>query len=631
MASTPKRASPTQSQPPIAVSAPDPSALDAVVNETRNRINRPSFLRSIFIIRLINAWWITTFFQPDEYFQALEPAWNLAFGPQSGAWLTWEWKYQLRSSLHPALFSGAYLVADALSSLLPTGSILRASIIIAAPLTVQTVIAALSDWFTWQLAVSIYGPNSNVSFFALFLTLFNPWQWYCSTRTFSNSLEMTLNVMALYFWPWELLGAAETTKENPKPRPVLLSLWSLRASLCLAALAVVLRPTNVFIWVTVVFVAFTRISLQGPSPLTFSTVLVLVREAILCGSLILALSMASDRLYFGFWTFPPYNWLNFNLSKSLAVFYGRNPWHYYLLQGLPLICTTNLPFAVMALYRPSGSSDIQANVRKTLAYTVLTTIFALSLVSHKEVRFIYTLLPALNVLAAPVAASFFSSQPTPTTRNPRPRPTFRNTPYLLAALGVNLLLAGYLTFLHQPAPLSVLSYLRHQYERIHPASVNLAHTSHFSTASPDDDDLFALFLMPCHTTPWRSHLVYPGLRAYALTCEPPLHTQPNTPERDNYRDEADRFYDNPVAFLSHELFAPAEPIPIPRYIVGFEGIEPWLDDFLNTAEGQAVGIKSLRRVWGGFNGLFNDDWRRSGKMVVWETGVYDDAVTNKED
>ncbi|KAL6414714.1 hypothetical protein AUP68_01246 [Ilyonectria robusta] len=166
MASTPKRASPTQSQPPIAVSAPDPSALDAVVNETRNRINRPSFLRSIFIIRLINAWWITTFFQPDEYFQALEPAWNLAFGPQSGAWLTWEWKYQLRSSLHPALFSGAYLVADALSSLLPTGSILRASIIIAAPLTVQTVIAALSDWFTWQLAVSIYGPNSNVSFFA---------------------------------------------------------------------------------------------------------------------------------------------------------------------------------------------------------------------------------------------------------------------------------------------------------------------------------------------------------------------------------------------------------------------------------------------------------------------------------
>lgn len=44
----------------------------------------------LFILRLINAACTDrTFFQPDEYFQALEPAWNLAFGPDSGAWLTW--------------------------------------------------------------------------------------------------------------------------------------------------------------------------------------------------------------------------------------------------------------------------------------------------------------------------------------------------------------------------------------------------------------------------------------------------------------------------------------------------------------------------------------------------------------
>ena len=48
-----------------------------------------SFLRSIIIIRFINAFWVTTFFQPDEFFQSLEPAWDLAFGPNSGAWLTW--------------------------------------------------------------------------------------------------------------------------------------------------------------------------------------------------------------------------------------------------------------------------------------------------------------------------------------------------------------------------------------------------------------------------------------------------------------------------------------------------------------------------------------------------------------
>lgn len=39
--------------------------------------------------RIINALCVKTFFQPDEYFQSLEPAWKIAFGNQSGAWITW--------------------------------------------------------------------------------------------------------------------------------------------------------------------------------------------------------------------------------------------------------------------------------------------------------------------------------------------------------------------------------------------------------------------------------------------------------------------------------------------------------------------------------------------------------------
>ena len=45
----------------------------------------------LFLIgsRLLNALVIQTFFQPDEYFQSLEPAWELAFGAEAGAWITW--------------------------------------------------------------------------------------------------------------------------------------------------------------------------------------------------------------------------------------------------------------------------------------------------------------------------------------------------------------------------------------------------------------------------------------------------------------------------------------------------------------------------------------------------------------
>lgn len=36
------------------------------------------------------------------------------------------------------------------------------------------------------------------------MTALNPWQFYVSVRTFSNSLETTLTVAALNGWPWEV-------------------------------------------------------------------------------------------------------------------------------------------------------------------------------------------------------------------------------------------------------------------------------------------------------------------------------------------------------------------------------------------------------------------------------------------
>ena len=40
-------------------------------------------------LRVVNALTISTFFQPDEYYQSLEPAWQTVFGQGSGAWITW--------------------------------------------------------------------------------------------------------------------------------------------------------------------------------------------------------------------------------------------------------------------------------------------------------------------------------------------------------------------------------------------------------------------------------------------------------------------------------------------------------------------------------------------------------------
>jgi len=57
------------------------------------RVKQVSPSRDLFLFlvafRILNALSVKTFFQPDEFFQSLEPAWEIAFGANSGAWITW--------------------------------------------------------------------------------------------------------------------------------------------------------------------------------------------------------------------------------------------------------------------------------------------------------------------------------------------------------------------------------------------------------------------------------------------------------------------------------------------------------------------------------------------------------------
>ena len=329
-------------------------------------------------------------------------------------------------------------------------------------------------------------------------------------------------------------------------------------------------------------------------------------------SIALSISALSDRLYFGTWTFPPYQWLNFNINQDLAVFYGTNRWDYYITEGLPLLLTTYLPFALTALFTSTSLSPTlstaTSNIRFQLTFAVLVTISTLSLISHKEVRFIYPLLPALHILLAPHLLNFFSP-PSRTPESSGPRTVSPTSPFrkllLAALLTTNLALAAYTTLFHQRGVLSVLSFLRHDYEALHLSARGLPLPS--ATAN----ETFAVFLMPCHSTPWRSHLVHPTLRAWALTCEPPL-SMPAGPERAAYRDEADRFYDDPAGFLDREVGRGERPWP-PRYVVGFEGIEGVLGAWSEERMGRTLG-----RRWSGWNSHWHDDWRRRGRVVVWE-------------
>ena len=644
-------------------------------------ISAEDVLLFLFAFRILNALVVRTFFQPDEYFQSLEPAWQLAFGKRSGAWITWvsaisdghtcqltllqEWKTQLRSAIHPTIFAFVYRTCSDVADALKLSEQYRTELLLAAPKFAQASFAALGDYYTWKLAQRIYGREDDEAWAALAVTVFSPWQWFCSPRTLSNSLETTLTIIALYNWPWHWsLGMDEETtlqvdsqglriREADEPSAGDTDEQTrLRRSLLLAAIATVMRPTNILIWITLTLATMLQHTQSGwfmkipwtdqqawvhttswsmvPSRKEYMT---FGRETVICGTLVLILSSLIDRFFYSVWTFPPMNFLQTNVVQGLSSFYGGNRLDYYFTEGFGLLLTTALPFAVLGLYEaflPETAADTQSKTSKRtrlhLAIVCVTIPIILTFLSHKEVRFIYPLLPSLHILAAAPIATFFAPALTHNlSPKLRPRRWFLKRILLVTLITINVFIALYTTTLHNSGLIRVSSYLRHQ------------HDIHYA-GSETPQNLTVAFLMPCHSTPWRSHLQHPptfttpGISGWALTCEPPLGL--NKEQRTAYLDEADNFYADPHAWLrknmsrhpprAKSIFGsslPRRSLELgssvnsgsrrewPDYLIFFEQLESVMQSAL-------VG-SAYQECWRGFNSHWHDDWRRKGDVVVW--------------
>ena len=55
--------------------------------------------------RLFNVYLVRTYMDPDETWQSLEVAHQMAFGT---GYLTWEWRHQLREYAYPLIFAAIY-------------------------------------------------------------------------------------------------------------------------------------------------------------------------------------------------------------------------------------------------------------------------------------------------------------------------------------------------------------------------------------------------------------------------------------------------------------------------------------------------------------------------------------------
>ncbi|XP_006457913.1 hypothetical protein AGABI2DRAFT_64785 [Agaricus bisporus var. bisporus H97] len=450
---------------------------------------------SSLLIRICVALFTRTVFQPDEYFQSLEPAFYLVFGYGH---LTWEWisETPIRSIIYPALNVPVYwfLKASGLAYAGTFGDIL----LILLPKILHGCFAALTDIWLCELARVTLG-NDYVST-AHFLSMSSLFHALALSRSLSNSLETSLSTVAFAYYPWDA-----SSKLSPQ---VLYNRQRLWMTLIFSALACLIRPTNAVIWV---FLYFRLAWSLRRYPRILGKML---SDASLVAFTALGSMFILDSLYYSRPLFTPYNFLKTNLS-SVSLFYGSSPWHYYLTQAIPILCTTALPFALHGIIttfrQPKHSSAALGNMLNVILWSISIYSFA----GHKEWRFIHPLLPLLHIFAAKslidmslkaqshVKAKAKAMNARATALIPPLRRS--HLTFLLLSLPASI----YVILFYCSGPISVLSYLRSL-----PVNVTLVD----GKQQPQSVG----FLMPCHSTPGQAYLHRPTWEVWSLGCEPPL-------------------------------------------------------------------------------------------------------------
>ncbi|TIB74754.1 Alg9-like mannosyltransferase [Wallemia mellicola] len=427
--------------------------------------NYKNYKKKVAIIALSYA--TRTFFQPDEYFQALEVGHWMYYGYGH---LTWEWKDGLRSVMYPAIYAIGYLLGDFLS--LP---------ITASPRLINALLATLQD-------------------VALLAFL---------RRDYGNDKAKNYR---------QLLPAVPYIIGHLREQKMLCCRSKqLAKALVVIVMSVAVRPTNALVWIPFVLQLIYRRTVE------FKTFVFLSAS----------IGLAS------LWQTKA------NILNSISHFYGTNSVFYYFIQGWPLLLNTS------AIYAIKGFIQARTPNEKCLQYTIIFVTLVYSLLAHKEWRFIQPLLPFAMVLAAS---------------------KMHITRKIVILLSLGILPALYLMTTHMRGQVEVMEWLS--------ASDNISSVG---------------FYMPCHSTPWQSHLHRPDISLYSLQC-PPI----------GYNEE-DAFYASPQVFMKGKQME--------DIVVVFEAL---FLDFPDSLEYLGKKYHPIHRI---SNSVIHEDSRRRGDIVILKRNV----------
>lgn len=393
------------------------------------------------------------------------------------------------------------------------------SVVVHGPRILQAFILALGDYCTFLLSFKLFGRGA--AKWTLFSIATSWFLHYCAPRTLTNVSEAAFTACGFYLYPWSYHKRSGYC-------------WSY---LWLAGLSCMMRPTAAVTWLPLYLWHGWRIRPR---------LAVLLLRTLLVGLSIVAAMMMIDHYYFDSWVFTPYQFFTFNWKNDIGAFYGSHSWHWYFTTGYPTVmCVHLLPLAC-------GLKQKKLGPMYSLIFWV---IVVLSQLSHKEFRF---LLPIMHLSMIVVGVTLQEM-----TRKGIKLGSIvlgHKTAFTIASLTlvVELLITGYAGLYHQRGVLDAMDFL--------------------SKSASDDIDI--LYLMPCHSTPYYSH-VHQNISMRFLTCEP------NFEIRENYLDEADVFYQDPNKWLRDNYVTNplvndynGKTVRLPTHIVMYDSMYSVISEFL---------------------------------------------------
>eukprot|EP00002_Diphylleia_rotans_P028189 TRINITY_DN5687_c0_g2_i2.p1 TRINITY_DN5687_c0_g2~~TRINITY_DN5687_c0_g2_i2.p1 ORF type:complete len:509 (-),score=52.26 TRINITY_DN5687_c0_g2_i2:138-1664(-) len=386
--------------------------------------------------RIFNATIVQTFYVPDEYWQSLEVAHHMAFG--SGH-LTWEWDYEIRSISYPLIFAAFYKVLSCLG--LDNGWIVAYG-----PMYIQAVFAAITDFTSYSISRKLH--SEVAAKLNLVITVSSFYLFYSSTRTLSNCMEAMLICMAVNFM-------IDLTQHRAQK--------SLVGFMAACVSIFFLRPSSAMPLLPIIGRLLYIISRQRDS---FGILLRLFAYGL--GFLIF--NIAIDSFYYGHFTVTPWNFFKANLMGDIASYYGVHTFHWYVTQGLPVVIGFSLPFLPHFLF--TGHLMESKCENRMLASSILFTILILSILPHKEFRFLHGIVPICSVGCALSISKLARIHQK------------KLILYLEFSIISSILIGVYLSMIDQRAPMAVVDHLRNH--------VKQNDSIHFWTE--------------CHSTPYYSHL-----------------------------------------------------------------------------------------------------------------------------